>query len=376
MFSSRTKQPINGSSIEVTVKGEQPVNLNSDATGKFASRLPETDEFVIKAGADGFQPYSGSFPLPKISKDTLINVEIFLDPQSMSMTISGVVYNDKTKAVLPGSTVAIGAKGFSVIDITSNDEGRFSRLFSQPRDYTISASASGFQPFSSAYRAPKIKKDTTINVDVFLTPDLIKLVVNGTVTNKKTGAKINAKVTITKQGDDALNFNPATDSGGFSQELPSTGMYYFTASQGGFLNTTDSLNYDNEEVTPMTKNLVLQPIEVGVVVRLKNIYFDYNKATLKKESFVELEKVVTFLNENPTVEIEIEGHTDSDGADDRNLKLSQGRSESVMNYIVSKGISIDRLKAKGFGETKPIDTNSTPEGRANNRRVEFTVLKT
>jgi outer membrane protein OmpA-like peptidoglycan-associated protein len=196
------------------------------------------------------------------------------------------------------------------------------------------------------------------------------------VTNKKTGATVDAKVAITKRGDDALNFNPATDSGVYSQEVPSMGMYYFAASHAGFINTVDSLNYDNDEVTPMTKDLVLQPIEVGVIVRLKNIYFDYNKATLKQESFVELEKVVIFLNENPTVEIEIEGHTDSDGADDRNLSLSQSRSQSVVTYIASKGISIGRLKAKGFGESKPIDTNDTPEGRANNRRVEFTVLKT
>jgi len=111
-------------------------------------------------------------------------------------------------------------------------------------------------------------------------------------------------------------------------------------------------------------------------VRLKNIYFDYSKASLKKESFVELEKVVTFLNENPTVEIEIQGHTDSDGPDAANLSLSQNRSQSVVNYIISQGISSGRLRAKGFGETKPIDTNQTPEGRANNRRVEFTVLKT
>ena len=75
------------------------------------------------------------------------------------------------------------------------------------------------------------------------------------------------------------------------------------------------------------------------------------------------------------MEIEIEGHTDSVGPDDRNQKLSQDRSQSVVNYLISKGISGDRLKAKGFGESKPIDTNDTDAGRANNRRVEFTVLK-
>jgi outer membrane protein OmpA-like peptidoglycan-associated protein len=81
------------------------------------------------------------------------------------------------------------------------------------------------------------------------------------------------------------------------------------------------------------------------------------------------------LKQNPKVEIEISGHTDSKGSDDYNLNLSQGRSQSVVDYIVSQGIDSSRLTAHGYGEGKPIDTNDTDEGRANNRRVEFTVVK-
>jgi outer membrane protein OmpA-like peptidoglycan-associated protein len=119
----------------------------------------------------------------------------------------------------------------------------------------------------------------------------------------------------------------------------------------------------------------LQPIEVGITVRLKNIYFDFDKTTLKEESFPELNKVVDFLKRNGTVEIEIAGHTDSKGTDDYNVNLSQGRSQSVVDYIASQGIDGYRLGAHGYGEGKPIDTNDTDAGRANNRRVEFTVRK-
>ena len=132
---------------------------------------------------------------------------------------------------------------------------------------------------------------------------------------------------------------------------------------------------NDKEVTPVTKDLQLQPIEVGVTVRLKNIYFDFDKTTLKNESFTELNKVVDFLKSNPSVEIEISGHTDSKGSDDYNASLSQGRSEEVVNYIISQGIDSYRLTAHGYGEAKPIDTNDSEEGRANNRRVEFTVMK-
>src|SRR5690606_26781088 len=135
---------------------------------------------------------------------------------------------------------------------------------------------------------------------------------------------------------------------------------------------TDSVYIPTADVTPVVKDMYLQPIEVGVTVRLKNIYFDFDRTTLKSESFVELDKVVDFLKKNPTVEIEIAGHTDSKGSDDYNRDLSQGRSQSVVDYLVGQGIDGYRLTARGYGESKPIDTNDTDEGRANSRRVEFT----
>jgi outer membrane protein OmpA-like peptidoglycan-associated protein len=149
----------------------------------------------------------------------------------------------------------------------------------------------------------------------------------------------------------------------------------FTASAEGYLNSNDSVLVKSDEITPVIKNIVLTPIEVGLTVRLKNIYFDFDKTTLKSESFVELNKVVDFLQRNSSVAIEISGHTDSKGSDTYNLNLSQGRSQSVVDYLISQGIDASRLQAQGYGESKPIDTNDTDAGRANNRRVEFTVLK-
>ncbi|HAC24867.1 MAG TPA: hypothetical protein DCE81_08125 [Cytophagales bacterium] len=167
---------------------------------------------------------------------------------------------------------------------------------------------------------------------------------------------------------------PAAD-GSFSQDVPGLGWYVISASGEGYLSGVDSVLADNENTSPFQKNVLLTPIEVGLTVRLKNIYFDFNRTTLKPESFTELNKVVDFLNQNPTVEIEIGGHTDFVGTDEYNQKLSQGRTQSVVDYLVTQGIGRGRLTPRGYGESQPIDTNETDEGRANNRRVEFTVLK-
>lgn len=120
----------------------------------------------------------------------------------------------------------------------------------------------------------------------------------------------------------------------------------------------------------------LKKLKEGTKVILKNIFFDYDKATLRPESYPELDRVVELLNQNPNLKVEISGHTDSKGSDEYNLKLSQLRAKSVVDYIISKGIPANKLIAKGYGETQPIDTNETEEGRQNNRRVEFKVLST
>lgn len=119
----------------------------------------------------------------------------------------------------------------------------------------------------------------------------------------------------------------------------------------------------------------LQTIEEGQSIVLQNIFFDFNKTTLLPESFPELNKVVSFILENNIQLIEIGGHTDSEGTEAYNQKLSDGRAKSVVDYLITQGVPSTRLQSHGYGELKPIDTNRTEEGRAINRRVEFTLLK-
>jgi outer membrane protein OmpA-like peptidoglycan-associated protein len=212
-------------------------------------------------------------------------------------------------------------------------------------------------------------------VEIFLTPVAKKLILAGTVFDLKTQKPITAKLDVTLKNDRRTAYKLQAAEGKYEQEIQKLGKYMFTASAEGYLNGNDSVDVMSEELTPVIKDIFLQPIEVGLTVRLKNIYFDFDKTTLKKESFVELNKVVDFLKQNTHVEIEISGHTDSKGSDDYNLNLSQGRSQSVVDYIVSQGIDVYRLTAHGYGESKPIDTNDSDAGRANNRRVEFTIVK-
>jgi outer membrane protein OmpA-like peptidoglycan-associated protein len=101
------------------------------------------------------------------------------------------------------------------------------------------------------------------------------------------------------------------------------------------------------------------------------IRFDTGKATLKPESMGIINEITQLMKDHPELKFSVEGHTDSDGDDASNLVLSEERAKTVKNTFVELGISTDRLSTKGLGETAPMDTNDTPEGKANNRRVEF-----
>ena len=168
--------------------------------------------------------------------------------------------------------------------------------------------------------------------------------------------------------------DPAT--GAYQIALPYGRNFGFSANAAGFIPVSDNLDLTNiEGYKEITRDLFLVPIEVGEIVRLNNIFFDFGKSNLRIESFPELDRIAKILNENQNMQIEISGHTDNVGSDDANLKLSTDRAKAVKDYIISKGINETRVVSKGYGKAKPVAGNETEEGKQRNRRVEFTILK-
>jgi len=156
--------------------------------------------------------------------------------------------------------------------------------------------------------------------------------------------------------------------------LPHGKNYGFMATADNYYSVTQNIDASKlEAYQELEVNLYLAPIEKDEAIRLNNIFFEFGKATLKEESFPELNRLVKLLTDNPAITIEINGHTDDVGADADNLKLSQERAAAVVAYLTSKKIGGTRLSSNGFGETKPIADNKTEEGRQLNRRVEFVV---
>ncbi len=200
--------------------------------------------------------------------------------------------------------------------------------------------------------------------------------VKGKVFDQKTSAGLPSTVELIDLASKQIISRVQTDeTGNYLITLPVGKDYAFNVNRRGYLFYSD--NYSLKEKSPDStyqKDIPLQPIEVNAAIVLRNIFFDFNKYDLKAESQVELDKIVQLLQDNPSVKIQIEGHTDNVGTAADNQKLSENRAKAVVNYLNSKGIALARLIAKGFGATKPIADNATEEGRAQNRRTELKIV--
>jgi len=200
--------------------------------------------------------------------------------------------------------------------------------------------------------------------------------VKGKVFDKKTTTGLPSAVELIDLASNELITKVQTDeTGNYLITLPVGKDYAFNVNRKGYLFYSD--NFSLAQSSPDSiyeKNIPLQPIETNATVVLKNIFFDVNQYELKPESQAELDKVAQLLNENPTLKIETGGHTDNVGKPADNLVLSNNRAKSVINYLISKNITAQRLTSKGYGETQPVADNKTDEGRALNRRTEMKVV--
>lgn len=200
--------------------------------------------------------------------------------------------------------------------------------------------------------------------------------VKGKVFDKKTLAGLPSTVELIDLSTRQPISRVQTDEkGNYLITLPVGKDYLFNVNRKGYLFFSDQFLLRQRDTTSIhEKNIPLVPIEADATVVLRNIFFDFNKYELKAESQAELDKVIQLLSDNPTIRIEISGHTDNIGSDLENKKLSENRAKAVVNYLVENGIVRERLTSKGYGSDRPVSSNETEEGRAMNRRTELKVV--
>ncbi len=339
--------------------------LAVDASGLLLLKKLPTGILKVRVTAEGYREL-----------ETFVNVEVKpkepvlfeLYPLVTYGTLAGAVTDAKTGKPL-AATVTF-AEGV-IESVSSNpNTGAFRKDNIPVGTYTITASAEGYFPSTVTIQ---IRENQITNQTFALNPLTVKSVLTGTVTDRGTEQPLAAKIMLR----DAATGNTVTEV----NSEPGTGVYVIEAPVGAYSATVHAEGYIDQsaavvlqEGKPAIHNFAL--VKVGTTVTLKGIYFDFNKATIRlPESQEALQAAYTILKENPTIKVEIQGHTDNVGSDDYNQRLSEQRAWAVVNYLVQQmGVDPARLIAKGYGESMPKASNDTPEGRALNRRVEFVVI--
>jgi outer membrane protein OmpA-like peptidoglycan-associated protein len=203
------------------------------------------------------------------------------------------------------------------------------------------------------------------------------ITLSGTVNDKKTGKPLNNRRPFGLLVNDTLRANEWADTlqpGKYSITLDPGRTYVIGAQRKGYAPIYELLDFTAQKAgAKVSKDLTVVPLEVGQSIKINNILFETGKANLKPSSFPELNRLSDFLNDYD-IKAEIAGHTDNVGKPDANLKLSNERAKTVADYLINKGVDKQKLTFKGYGQTKPVASNKTTQGKAENRRVEFTVL--
>lgn len=231
---------------------------------------------------------------------------------------------------------------------------------------------------------------TETNMDIFRVKlPIVKspdpwVTVKGKIIDATTGKPIGAKIIYERlpDGKEVGIAQSNAETGEYEIRLPAGHLYGVRAESKERVSENQNLDLRNVTADQVIehKDFNLDPIQVAAVeenvtIVLNNVFFDFDKAVLKAESFPELNRIVTLMNEKPAMQIEIAGHTDATGPEQYNLGLSERRAKAVMTFLTEKGIDKGRVTTLFFGESRPVETNASQHGRKKNRRVEFKILK-
>ncbi len=325
---------------------------------------------------------AGYFSSNRDSKNENDDIYLF---NRMAILLNVLVYDSKTKLPLTASTIRIIESGREKKVITTSDSGTFNFLMTPGRQYQIITEKDRYQSDSIEIETKSMAIASTQNLSIGMDKKAETTTLAGKIyaNNKKKAGMANAKVRLIDSNTGVEQFAMTSKDGTYKFEnVPIDGHFRLDAIKKNFASmpidiTPEMLASKKELVT----NVVL--IKANDVVKINNIYYDLNKYNIRPDAALILDGVVQMMNSNPSMKIEMRAHTDCRQTDEYNMALSQRRAQAAVDYLISKGITADRLTSKGFGETIPIvkcDCDNTgakicsERDYQRNRRTEFKIL--
>ena len=346
--------------------------FTSNKKGKYAILLPQGDAYQIDFYKKLFSHTFINTDYKNLRKSKTINQDINLF--TTVKLILNVFDNEIYSPV--NAKIEIRDKDSSLINTSVKKIGQGRYIFELPigGNYFMNISAPFFEQASFHLNLNEIVQFDEFEHDVELEAKKVNFEIN--VTDELTQAGLPVEVVITNLDNNEVIKTTATKGkdGKYKIQLREGDRYNVSVSPKGysFYNTTVDLK---KKDAPKKLDVKLKELKEDTKLTLNNITFESNSADLNESSYIELDRVVKLMNDNPGIKIEISAHTDNVGSNSYNMRLSDRRAQSVVQYLKDANISTERLISKGYGESRPLVPNDTDEHKAMNRRVELKILK-
>lgn len=361
----------------VAVVGDDGFSIKSMKTladGKYKfCEIPFGSNYHLVAKVKGYPKFDEKFDLPESLGKEGLKKDAILE-KIKATDIYGRVTDIETQLPLAGATVEIKDKNGTVVTkLTCDTDGKYRTTLPFGTNYELTAGIEGYNSKSALvslypndYPAGK-----EMNFELGKIKPKTTACIKGYVLEQGTGVKLaDAEVKVMDIDGNTVKKVMSNAQGYYEACDVPFGIYNLAGNKKGYMyNIVEGVKVTEADVTNgVTQDIELLKFEVGMKIVLKNIFYDVAKATLRPESVAELDRLVRIMEQNPTLVVEIGGHTDSDGSDEYNEKLSQARSQSVVDYLLDAGIAENRLVAKGYGEKQPVAPNDTKENKQLDRK--------
>ncbi len=336
------------------------------------------DDFAFVLGTDGHGFLSSNRDGGKGDDD------IYKLITNCTQKLKGWVFNTENKRVIKGARVYIYNDDVIIDSLITDKKGVFNSqlMFSCSQNYKIKVSKHDYYSDSIEFQTPLLRNFEN-EISLYIKPKLCSQKISGFVYNQSRQNQIVKKSSVYIYENDTLIDSVLTDEKGkftSSINLKCSGNYRVEAHKEYFKSSIKYLDTNLENNLENRLDLYLEPYFVDRKINIKPIYFDVNKWNIRTDAAVILDEVVAVMKKFPTIIVEGGSHTDSRGKDSYNESLSAKRAKATVDYIISKGISSNRITSKGYGETKLVNkckngVRCTKQEHQLNRRTEFVIVK-
>lgn len=380
-----TNKSIAGVKIYLIQNNSQVDATQTNSSGKYSFNAECDEDYKIVTDKYGYE--EAIIDVKKLTQNkTIVSLNSFLTPIECSQIVRGRVNNATTGVPIANANVDLkNEKGEIVEFAKSNINGNFHFNIKCDKNYVINVSNDEFITKTSSFKSTDIDGQNH-RLDFALTPDICLQTITGIVINSRTN-NVMANVTVKLVRDNqVVEIAFTTQNGTFNFDIDCNSNYIISATTKDYSIDSKTIITDNNNGSKIDVSIILETkldfemVRNQLMIITEHIDFDLNESNIRDDVTVQLTKIVTIMTRNPEIKVNIGVHTDSRAPDNYNLILSEQRAQSIMDFLISRGIDANRLSGKGYGETQLLNkcSNGVPCTETEhliNRRIEFIVTK-